>query len=260
MISMLVALTPAIAVQLWFAGAAAALTLALGCVLALLLEAAALALRGRRTGHHLLDGNALVMAALLWLLLPVSASWWLAASGVGIAIILGKHIFGGLGQNLFNPVMLAYLALTVLFADTMAGHNVSLMQDDATVHAYATSLALVAGGLYLLLRRLISWQIPVTMLVTTGLLHYVFEMALSSHITLLAAFFLATDPVTSPGTRLGKMVFGLLIVVISVILSGWLSHPAALAVAVLAMNAAVPTLDHMLKPGWKRTQARETAQ
>lgn len=256
MVSILIALTPAIAVQLWFAGAA--WTLILSCVLALLLEAAALSLRGRRARYHLQDGNALVIAVLLWLLLPDSASWWLTASGVVIAVILGKHIFGGLGQNLFNPVMLAYLGLSVLFADTMSDNNLTPAHDYANFRDWATSLALMAGGTYLLFRRIIGWQVPVTMLLTTGLLHYVFDMALSSHIALLAAFFLATDPVTSPGTGTGKMVFGLLVALISGILWGWLGYPVALAAAVLLMNAAVPTLDHILKPGRKQKQQQET--
>lgn len=260
MTTTLVALTPAIAVQLWFSGASLALTLVFSCVLALLLDAAALTLRGRAAGYHLQDGSALVIAALLWLLLPVSAPWWLTATGLGIAVIVGKHLYGGLGQNLFNPVLLAYLGLAVLFADTLSGNDVGLLLDNENLRTYSISLALVAGGVYLILRRIISWHIPTAVLLATALLHYVFDTAPSSNVAMLAAFFLATDPVTSPATRPGKLVFGLLIALVSMILGNWLSYPVALAAAVLLMNASVPTLDHISKPEPKQKKPREAAQ
>ena len=259
MVTTLIALTPAVALQLWFAGAAWALTLSMSCALALLLEAVALRLRGRPVGYHLQDGSVLVTAVLLSLLLPIWAPWWLTASGIALAVVVGKHIYGGLGQNLFNPVLLAYLGLSALFADHM-GNDISSMSDSALFHLYALTFALLAGGVYLLLRGIISWHIPATMLLATGLLSYVFDLALSGSVAMLAAFYLATDPVTSPGTRTGKLVFGLMIATISVALGTWLAYPAAVAAAGLLMNAAVPALDHILRPARNPKQQQENAQ
>lgn len=247
MVTTLIALTPAVALQLWFGGAVWALSLVLGCALALLLEALALTLRGRPVAYHLQDGSVLVTAVLLSLLLPVWVPWWHTAAGIALAVILAKHIYGGLGQNLFNPVLLAYLALSALFAYP-TGFAVDPSQAIAPFHLYAMTLALLIGGCYLLLRRIISWQIPATMLLATGLLCFVFDLALSSSVAMLVAFFLATDPVTSPGPRTAKVVFGLLLAVISVAFSAWLAYPAAVAAAGLLMNAAVPTLDHLFRP------------
>lgn len=262
MVSVLIALAPALALKLWFSGGAWLLTMLGGCLFALILEALALRLRGRDVGFHLQDGSVLVTALLLSLILPASAPWWLLAAGVSIAVIPGKHLFGGLGQNLFNPVALAYLGLLALFPGVLAAKSAELLAGHGALSglASAMNMALLAGGLYLLLRRIISWHIPATVLLTTGLLVYVFDMALTGSWAILLAFFLATDPVTSPGTRRGKLVFGVFIGLTTMIMTLWLDYPAAVAVAILIMNAAVPAIDQLIKRDGKRRTEQETQQ
>ena len=275
MASVLLALLPAIAVQIWFAGALWALTVLVTCAQALLLEALALRLRGRNIAVPLQDGSVLVIAILLLLMLPVTAPWWLATAGISVAVVLGKHIFGGLGQNLFNPALVGYLGLlalfpvalfpvalfpVALFPETIASYGHDLLNDNIALPNIALTLALMAGGLYLLLRRIIGWHIPVTILLTTALLFYIFNMTLVSSFAMLAAFFLATDPVTSPGTRRGKLIYGSMIGIVTTIMANYLHYPVAVAAAVVTMNAAVPTLDQLIKHDKPRPKIRERPQ
>lgn len=254
MVSVLIALAPALVLKLWLTGGSWLPIMLGGCLFALMLEAIALRLRGRNVGFHLQDGSVIVTVLLLLLILPASAPWWVAAAGISIAVIPGKHLFGGLGQNLFNPVALAYLGLLALFPDVMASNSAELLAGDGALPGFSPlmSMVLLTGGLYLLLRRIISWHIPATILLTTGLLFYVFDMAPINSWAILLAFFLATDPVTSPGTRAGKLVFGVLIGLTTMITTLWLDYPAAVAVAILIMNAAVPTIDQLIKRDGKR--------
>lgn len=257
MTTVLVALAPATAVQLWLGGFAWALTLLVSCALALLLEASIAHLRGRNIGHHLRDGSVLVSSVLLLLLLPPAVPWWLAAAGISVAVIGGKHIFGGLGQNLFNPVLVGYLGLSALFPETIAVYESEALRDFQTLPVVALTLALAAGGFFMLLRRVIGWQIPMTMLLASALQIYMMNMVAASNIALLAAFFLATDPVTSPGTRRGKLVYGLLTGLTIMIMTRWLTYPTAVASAILIMNATVPIMDQLIKHDRKRLRNLE---
>jgi Na+-translocating ferredoxin:NAD+ oxidoreductase subunit D len=111
----LYALVPAVALHVVFFGPGLLIQIALGIATALLCEAAALRLRGKPLPPFLLDGSAIITAVLLALCLPSLAPWWLIVSGVAFAILLAKHLFGGLGANPFNPAMVGYAVLLVSF-------------------------------------------------------------------------------------------------------------------------------------------------
>lgn len=115
MLKVLLALVPGIAAYVWVYGAGILITLALASVTALAAEAIMLKLRGRPIGMFLSDGSALVTAWLLALALPPLAPWWLIVLGTAIAIVLAKHLYGGLGYNPFNPAMVGYAALLISF-------------------------------------------------------------------------------------------------------------------------------------------------
>src|SRR5688500_8174215 len=87
--------------------------------IALLFEASALRLRKRPVRIHLQDYSAVVTAVLLALALPATAPWWLSLLGIAVAIVIAKHLFGGLGNNPFNPAMTGYAVLLLLFPDYM---------------------------------------------------------------------------------------------------------------------------------------------
>lgn len=111
----LYALVPTVALHVVFFGPGLLVQIVLGVATALLCEAAALRLRGKPLPPFLLDGSAIITAVLLALCLPPLAPWWLVVSGVAFAILLAKHLFGGLGANPFNPAMVGYAVLLVSF-------------------------------------------------------------------------------------------------------------------------------------------------
>ena len=111
----LAALVPGIAVYVWLFGPAILVTLSLATVTALAAEAAMLKARGYPAKPFLTDLSAIVTAWLLALSLPTLAPWWLIVTGTLFAIVVAKHLYGGLGQNVFNPAMVGYAVLIVSF-------------------------------------------------------------------------------------------------------------------------------------------------
>ncbi|GAB6141814.1 RnfABCDGE type electron transport complex subunit D [Methylosoma difficile] len=109
------ALTPATAFGLWLFGWPAIFLFIITVTSAILFEAFCIRLKGRPTKPVIMDGSALLTGCLVAITLPPWAPWWIGVVGSGIAIILGKQVYGGLGQNLFNPAMLARVALLISF-------------------------------------------------------------------------------------------------------------------------------------------------
>jgi electron transport complex protein RnfD len=123
----------------------------------------------------------------------------------------------------------------------------------------AINIAYLLGGLYLLYRRIISWHIPVSLLAAIGLLSSVFFCWDNSHYasplihllsgaTMIGAFFIATDPVTAVTSKPGRLIYGAGIGILVYIIRTWGGYPDAIAFAVLLMNLAAPTIDHLLQP------------
>lgn len=119
MLTVLAALLPAIAAYYYFFGPAILVSLALASITALLAEAAMLRLRNYPLKHFLTDGSALLTAWLLALSVPPLAPWWLIVVGTAFAIVVAKHLYGGLGNNLFNPAMVGFAVLMISFPATM---------------------------------------------------------------------------------------------------------------------------------------------
>ncbi len=111
----LYALVPTVALHVVFFGVGLLVQITLGAATALIAEALALRLRGKPLEPFLKDGSAIVTAVLLALCLPPLAPWWLIVSGTAFAILLAKHLYGGLGRNPFNPAMVGYAVLLVSF-------------------------------------------------------------------------------------------------------------------------------------------------
>jgi electron transport complex protein RnfD len=130
----LYALAPAAVVYTWFFGYGLLINFTIAGLAALLTEAGMLKLRGRATRGPLTDGSALVTAALLAFSLPPLLPWWIPALGAFIAICLGKQLYGGLGKNVFNPAMVAYVFLLVSFPIEMTQWIPPRMGDIDYVH------------------------------------------------------------------------------------------------------------------------------
>ena len=286
---------------------------------AVLFEAIALRMAGKPVRLYCMDFSALLTGWLLAMTLPPWAPWWIGVLGSFFAIVIGKQIFGGIGQNLFNPAMLARTILLISFplemttwiapkpfgsatapdaanswditangipdldavsSASMLGHvrteigrgesvpDILLSIYDPIVSAVGTvsgslgetsAVLFLLGGLFLIYKKVISWHIPVATLVTVALLASIFMLIdaerypgplfhLFSGGLMLGAFFIATDPVTSPVSNLGKIVFGAGIGLLIFIIRSWGGYPEGMAFAVLLMNAATPLIDHYIKP------------
>lgn len=113
--AVLLATLPGIGVLTWFFGPGTLINILFGGLLALALEYSALRLRDRNPKRYLQDYSVLVTSTLLCIALPPYAPWWLVTAGILSAVILGKHVFGGLGYNPFNPAMVGYVVLLISF-------------------------------------------------------------------------------------------------------------------------------------------------
>jgi len=147
MLKVLAALVPGIAVYVWLFGPAILVTLTIASVTALVLETIAVRLRGWPAKPFLMDGSALVTAWLLALSLPPIAPWWLIVVGTFFAIVVAKHLYGGLGNNLFNPAMVGYAVLIISFP-------VQMTQWPAPLSLAGAHLDLVDAARYIFSRGL----------------------------------------------------------------------------------------------------------
>ncbi|WP_313085272.1 RnfABCDGE type electron transport complex subunit D [Pseudomonas sp.] len=306
MLLVLAATLPGVIALTWLYGAGTLINLAWASIVALGFEALVLALRQRPVQFFLRDGSALVTAVLLALALPPYSPWWLTLVATGCAIVFGKQLYGGLGQNPFNPAMVGYVVVLVSFPLDMTTwpvpHAVGLGEglrhilgiaslpdgwSQATaldvlkinrsltveelwanpafghfggIGSEVVNLAFLAGGLFLLHKRLFSWHAPIGMLAALAIMSLLFWNGsgsdshgsplfhLLSGATMLGAFFIVTDPVSGATSNLGRLLFGTGVGVLVYVIRAWGGYPDAVAFAVLLMNLAAPTLDYYTRP------------
>lgn len=282
--------------------------IAMGC------EALVVSLRKRSVRFYLRDCSALVTGLLLGLALPPFAPWWLSLVAVSFGMVIGKHLYGGLGQNPFNPAMLGYVLVLISFPQEMTrwlppmgleGHNNSLMDALCTifplgqgVHVDAISmatpldvlrenksltinelwetnpvfagwagrgwmwvnLAYLAGGAFLIWRKVFTWHAPMGMLAAIAVMATIFWNGsgsdshgsplfhLLSGATMLGAFFIITDPVSGATSNRGRLIFGAGVGVMVYVIRAWGGYPDGVAFATLLMNMAAPTIDYYTQP------------
>lgn len=239
--------------------------------------------------------SAVVTGVLLAFNLPASIPWWIVVMGAFVAIAVAKMTFGGLGKNPFNPALVGRVFLLIAYPvqmtsfplpvngafDALSGATplAAVKQGIVTPGAVGAqelllgnmpgslgevaALALLCGFVYLLWRRVITWQIPVTLLVTMAL--FAFVAALCSGQTgaalwqlplfhvlaggaILGAVFMATDYSTSPMTVRGGVIFAVGIGAITMCIRLWGAYPEGMSFAILIMNACVPLINKYVKP------------
>ena len=285
MLTVLICLLPGCLATVWFFGMGILLNVAISVLTVFMLECAILQLRERPL-MSAWDGSGIVTAVLIALALPPDLAWWIVAFGAGFAIIFGKQLYGGLGQNLFNPAMVGYCALIVSFPlamsqwppvvdglsgatplDTFKWRSGSTIEELWTTNngfghwgglgVEWISGAYLAGGIALIMLKATRWQAPVATLVAVTLLSLVFydngsSSSLGSPLfhlfsggLMLAAFFIVTDPVTSPDTTRGLLIFGAGIGCLIFLMRSISAYPDGIAFAVLLMNATVPLYEQL---------------
>ncbi len=232
------------------------------------------------------DGNALVIGLIFAMLLPASTPWWTVVIGTFLAIVVGKEIYGGLGANPFNPVLVA-LAIVMLSWNAVVNFDAALVDYDlgflmvyplgAVKHFGAAAasnydlcalfmgeqsggigatfgLGLLIGGLYLILRGHIRWEISISFLLGVLITAHLFHVAdpskyagalfhILSGYTLIGAFFLATDDSSSPVNFIPMLLYGALAGILTVLIRNIGAFVDGVVLAILMMNVVNPLLD-----------------
>ena len=227
-----------------------------------------------------LDGSALVTGLLLGLNLPPTVPLWIPVLGSAFAIIFVKQFFGGIGQNFMNPALGARCFLLISFTEIMSnyqvdgvsgatplallaqGEKVSLRRlflgfTGGTIGEVST-VAILLGAIYLLIRKIISWEIPVMYLGFFVIFELIFgsqpgnisfaAAQLCSGGLMLGAFFMATDYVTSPITKKGKILYGALLGILTGILRTFGASAEGVSYAIILGNLLVPLIEKLTIP------------
>ncbi len=315
MLTVLLALLPGILIYIVLFGWGVLNNILIAIASALLFEWLMLLLRDRPVRVFLLDGSAVVTAVLLALTLPPLSPWWIPVLGSFIAIVMAKHLYGGIGYNSFNPAMAAYAVLLVsfplemsrwsaplahypeplsfiqgwqyIFTGELSGMNIDAytsatlldhmrtevsqgkslqsLEQSALSGLFAgagyewVNLGFLAGGLFLIYKKIITWHIPVSLLSALGLIagiSYLIDPAhfaspvvhLFTGAAILGAFFIATDPVTASTTPVGRIIYACAIGLLTYVIRNWGGYPDGVAFAVLLIGLTVPLLDYYTAP------------
>lgn len=235
------------------------------------------------------DLSCVVTGLLLAFNLPATMPLWQAALGGVVAIVVAKQMFGGLGQNFVNPALAGRIVLMASFPEAMNNWVVPLTGTGADAVTSATPLAggtysltemffgirggclgetcamaLILGGLYLVVRRVISPAVPLIFIGTVFVLSWLLGedpvREILSGGLMLGAIFMATDYTTSPINKAGKVVFALGCGALTVLIRQFGSLPEGVSFAVVIMNILVPLIERATRPipfGEKRRLRRE---
>jgi electron transport complex protein RnfD len=291
------ALLPATLMSVYFFGMPALMVILVCIVTSLLSEA--VVQRMLKKPVTVSDGSAFLTGLLLAMNLPANAPLYIPAVGSFVAVVITKHLFGGLGYNIFNPaligrafvlisfpkLMTTYVAPAATFmaidAKTTATPLVLLKEEgmsklleiyhtkwalyqDLFLGNRAGSLgetsvaALLLGAAFLMMKRYITWHIPITFIATVGVLTWMFGgkeglfsgdavLHMMSGGLVLGAFYMATDYVTGPSVRSAQVVFGICAGILTTLIRLKGGYPEGVMFAILLMNCFAPLLDRSMK-------------
>jgi len=320
MLKVQLAAIPALLVHIYLFGFGIVIQWLLALGTLILVEYGMLKLRNRPILPFMTDMSALITVTGLVFCIPPGAPWWIIVSGTAFALIFGKHLYGGLGYNPFNPAMLGYAFLLIsfpvqmtqwtlpaelsnhfigftdaaylIFTGSVPGIPIDMITSATPLDRLQTALfqgvtvtetlaplsqepsnpflfdlnswewiniAFMLGGLWLLYTRSIRWQYPVGFLGGLSLIAIIFhtidpntyppvDFVLLSGGTMLAAFFIITDPVTSSTTPKGRFIFAFGIGILVYVIRSWGAFPDGIAFAILLMNITVPLIDQYTQP------------
>jgi len=292
------ALLPALIASFYFFGLGAVIVTATSVISCVFFEWAITKFILKRQTTTITDGSAALTGLLLAFNVPSNLPLWIIVIGALFAIGVGKMTYGGLGQNPFNPALLGRVFLLISFPvqmttwpqtgqlteylDAQTGATpLSIMQNaistgDASLldelpssfqmlvgqtggsMGEASALCLLLGCLFMLYKKIITWHIPVSILLTVlafaGVLHLANPIYASpipvilSGGLMLGACFMATDYVTSPMSHRGQIIYGVCIGLLTVIIRNWGAYPEGMSFAILIMNAFTPLINTYFKP------------
>ena len=294
MYGVLIALIPAFLVSLYYFGLGALIVTLVSVVSCVLFEYLIQKFIMKKE-PTICDGSAILTGVLLAFYVPSNLPVWIIMLGALFAIGVAKMSFGGLGNNIFNPALAgrAFLlisfpaqmttwplvdatsAFPLTYTDAETGATVlSLLNEGVKELPSYTSLlignhggslgevsaiALLLGFAYMLWKKIITWHVPVTIILTifafTGIMHLVNPETYASpflHILsgglMLGAIFMATDYVTSPMTKKGMVIYAIGIGLLTSIIRLFGSYPEGMSFAILIMNSLTPLINAYVKP------------
>lgn len=295
MYGVLVALIPALLVSFLFFGLGAIIVTLTSVVACVFFEWAIEKFLMKKEETTIGDGSAIITGVLLAFNLPSSLPVWMIVVGALVAIGIGKMSFGGLGNNPFNPALVGRVFLLISFPVEMTFWPANAMAVDAAsgatplalmkqaIHGNTdalsqipdafslllgqhagslgevSALALLIGLLYMLVRKIITWHVPVSILATvfvfSGLMYAVNPVVYASPLThlltggvMLGAIFMATDYVTSPMSKKGMIIYGIGIGFLTIVIRLFGAYPEGMSFAILIMNAFTPLINTYCKP------------
>jgi len=275
MLDVIIALLPATAASVYFFGMRALAITLVSVAAAVAAEAAIQKIRNKPVTIN--DGSAVITGLLLALTLSPAMPLWMVVVGAVVAIGIGKQVYGGLGSNPFNPALVGRAFLVVTFPVHMttwidpidgvtSATPLGLLKMEGTATGYTelfignvggslgetSALLLILGGLYLLYRGIIDWRIPAFYLGTVAVMTAVLGQDPVFHLLagglLLGAFFMATDMVTTPVTRTGKIIFGIGAGILVVLIRLYGGYPEGVLFSILLMNTFTPIIDKYTRP------------
>lgn len=246
--------------------------------------------KGTNRKITVMDGSAAVTGLLLALNMPPTIPLWIAALGSIFAILVVKQLFGGLGQNFMNPALAARCFLLISFTGRMTTFTVdgvsgatplALLKAGESVDVASmffgftggtigevSALAILVGAAYLLIKKVIDWKIPVIYIVSFVVCLLLFgghglDLGfIAAHLCggglMLGAWFMATDYVTSPITKNGKILFGILLGVLTCIFRLFGGSAEGVSYAIIIGNMCVPLIEKVTMPkafGWEGKQS-----
>jgi electron transport complex protein RnfD len=291
MVGVIIAMVPALLASLYFFGLGALIVTVTAIVACMLFEFLIQKFILKEE-TSLSDGSAAVTGLLLAFNLPSNLPIWIILIGALVAIGVGKMSFGGLGNNPFNPALVGRVFLLISFPVQMTSWPVvdpfTMQYTDAQTAATVLSMikmggqelpslvdmfigkmggsigevsavALLIGLVYMLWKKIITWHIPVSILLTVavfaGILHWVNPETYASPLVhllsgglMLGAVFMATDYVTSPMNPKGMLIYGVGIGALTVVIRSWGAYPEGVSFAILIMNGFTPLINYYVKP------------
>ncbi|NLC72871.1 MAG: RnfABCDGE type electron transport complex subunit D [Ruminococcaceae bacterium] len=290
MLDVIIALLPAIGMGIWMFGTGAVIVLASSVISCVFFEWAYEKLMKKT--NTVGDLSAVVTGLLLTCVLPASSPWWMPVIGAFFAIIVVKQLYGGIGKNFLNPALAGRAFLTAGYAafmtrwmvpsalagvvdgTTMATPLASLYGSDALPAYYnlksmligyipgcigeISTIAVLLGACYLLIRKVITWRIPLAYLGTFAVLTFALGkegydslnwtlLNLASGGLVLAAFFMATDYSSSPVTPKGQLIYGVGCGLITVLIRYYGGYPEGATYAILIMNTCAWAIDALTR-------------
>lgn len=288
------ALAPAVFFAAWYFGMPAVITMLVGVVSAVATEYLVQKIRKKEVTIN--DGSAFLTGLLLAMCLPPSLPWYMTASGSFLAIAVAKHSMGGLGFNIFNPAHIGRAALMVSWPVAMTTWSKMTTQVDVVTSAtplnilkqqgYAklietfgdapnmykamflgmrngsigetSAVLLILGGIFLIYKGYIKWEMPVVMIGTVGLLTWIFGPTglftgdaifhMMAGGLVIGAFFMATDMVTIPITLKGKIIFAVGAGALTALIRLKGGYPEGVCYSILLMNCVTPLIDRFVTP------------